>query len=295
MNTMTNKGNLNERAMLVSLNISQWTARKHDRKISLEVDLAHGTDNAGRFHKRLLTGEYKKMLKDVQQKVNAIRTYHYEHTLPWLDNGARILTAKSFQKYHLTMLKQVEDFKDSVKGFADIYDSAIQQAQQDLNGMFNPKDYPATKQDLIARFGASVSYMPLPEENDFRANIADDMVKEIKSMITTTVLDAKGKAMQDLWARLYAPVKHMADTLKDDGKVFRDSLVKNLTDICSILPELNIADDQDLETKRQLIERELCSLDPKELRDDSEHREQVAQTATGIANVMASYMGGHKS
>jgi hypothetical protein len=289
--TLESKGNLNTRAMLVSLNVSQWTARKHDRKISLEVDIAHGTDNAGRFHKRLLTGEYKIKLKEIQKHVNSIRSYHYEHTLPWLDNGARILTAKSFQKYHLTMLKMVEDFKDAVRSFADVYDHAIQQAQQDLNGMFNAKDYPATKADLTNRFGASVSYMPLPSSPDFRVGLSDEMVKEIKGKITSTVASAEGKAMKDLWARLYSPVKHMAETLKDDGKVFRDSLIKNLTDICAILPELNIADDSDLEDKRQLIERELCSLDPKELRDDSDHREIVAQKATDIANVMAGYMG----
>jgi hypothetical protein len=43
------------RAMLCSLSISMWSARKHDRKASEEIAQRHGAQpGAGRYHKVLL-------------------------------------------------------------------------------------------------------------------------------------------------------------------------------------------------------------------------------------------------
>ena len=69
-----------KRAMLVELTIRQWTARKHDRKVSREVDQGHGAQNAGRFNKQLIA---KDALEKIAKKAGAIREFHYAHTLPW--------------------------------------------------------------------------------------------------------------------------------------------------------------------------------------------------------------------
>ena len=46
---------LTSRAMLVELQVSQWTARKYDRKVSNEVAEQHGAEHdMGRYNKNLL-------------------------------------------------------------------------------------------------------------------------------------------------------------------------------------------------------------------------------------------------
>jgi hypothetical protein len=46
---------LSSRAMLCSLSISMWSARKHDREASEEIAQRHGAQpDAGRYHKVLL-------------------------------------------------------------------------------------------------------------------------------------------------------------------------------------------------------------------------------------------------
>jgi len=40
---------LNHKAMLMTLSISQWTARKHDKHASSEIEKNHGAKNAAVF------------------------------------------------------------------------------------------------------------------------------------------------------------------------------------------------------------------------------------------------------
>lgn len=283
---------LNERAMLAALNISQWTARRLDKKITQEVAAQHGIDiSAGNYNKCLLSGAGMDHLKAISKKANELRAYHYENTLPWFDNGARILPSQRFEEYHLTMLKGIEEFKDMVRDFAREYPSYKIQAQMDLNSLYRDNDYPISGADVGSRFSASVHFLPLPDGEDFRVLIADEHIDGIREDIQAQVKTATQDAMKDLWQRLYKPVKHMAETLHDTDKVFRDTLVSNVLDIVRILPDLNIDDDMDLESFRREVERELCDTDANDLRKDKEARADTARKAKDILDKMSGYVG----
>lgn len=72
---------LSSRAMLASLSISIWSARKHDPEASEEIALRHGVQtDAERYNKVLLP---KKALADLQKIVSEAREAHYFVTLPW--------------------------------------------------------------------------------------------------------------------------------------------------------------------------------------------------------------------
>lgn len=65
--------NLAEKALLVTLNISQWSARKYDRKVTEEVNDTHQAKDAGRFNKLLID---KTHLDEIQKIVNEARHFH---------------------------------------------------------------------------------------------------------------------------------------------------------------------------------------------------------------------------
>jgi hypothetical protein len=80
---------LTSRAMLCSLSISVWSARKHDPDASEEIAARHGAQSdAGRYHKMLLP---KAALAKIQKIVSEARQEHCFMTLPWDDNGYRVL------------------------------------------------------------------------------------------------------------------------------------------------------------------------------------------------------------
>ena len=78
---------LASRAMLCSLSICQWSARKHDPEASEEIAARHGAQaNAGRYNKVLLPPE---ALGDLKRIAGEARREHYFMTLPWDDAGYR--------------------------------------------------------------------------------------------------------------------------------------------------------------------------------------------------------------
>ena len=88
---------LSSRAMLCSLSISMWSARKHDPEASEEIAQRHGAQaDAGRYHKVLLP---KEALAEIHKIVSEARQEHYFMTLPWDDNGYRVLPAAAYMDH----------------------------------------------------------------------------------------------------------------------------------------------------------------------------------------------------
>ena len=89
--------NLNNDAMLVSLRITAWSGRLYDRQASNHVAVHHDASaSAGRYNKRLLP---KAAFASMTATMSQIRKTHYEQTLPWDDQGSRLLTVANYERY----------------------------------------------------------------------------------------------------------------------------------------------------------------------------------------------------
>ena len=87
---------LDRKAMLVSLSISQWTARKFDRKVTAETNQRYAANvDAGRWTKALVARE---AIAKIASKAGAIRLVFLKHTLAWTDEGSRVVTVEIYQK-----------------------------------------------------------------------------------------------------------------------------------------------------------------------------------------------------
>jgi len=279
-------GNLNRRAMLANLSISQWTARKYDRKVSKEVaEKYNATQDAGRYNKVLIAQEEIKVISKV---ANAARTFHYFQTLPWNDNGDRILPAKNFERYQEGIEKFKRDFDDAVTRFIALYPALKDDARRNLNGLFNEEDYPATEH-LRGKYSFRPTFEPLALAADFRVDLIGAQAADaIRQDLETRTQDAQQKATAELYQRLYDSVKHMADKLADPEGIFRDSLVNNLVELCGVLPSLNFADDPELAALTDEVRDKLTNLDPQTLRTSVMFR---GQTASDAGEILAKITG----
>ena len=96
---------ITERAMLAAVHISIWTAIKHDRKVSRQVANEHGApERAGRYNKKLLSGAAR--LDDLRSLAGQIRQSFYKITLPWSDEGYRLLPAH----FYFDWTQQMREF-----------------------------------------------------------------------------------------------------------------------------------------------------------------------------------------
>jgi hypothetical protein len=138
-----------------------------------------------------------------------------------------------------------------------------------------------------------MAIFPVPA-TDFRVSIASDELTRIQQDVERRVADAQSTAMKEVWTRLYDRVKHMAEKLADPKAIFRDTLVENLQEQCSMLSRLNFMDDPNLEALRQQVEGTLASHHPDALRNDPDLRRDTAAEAKAIMDKMSVFMGGQK-
>ena len=278
---------LNDRALLVQLSISQWTARKYDKKITNDLATLHQTSSeVGRYNKSLLPmNDY---LDRVHKKTGHVRTKFYENTLCWGLEGTQMLPSANYLAFMTEFRKEKSEWQSLVRDFLDNYDALKSDAQRFLKGLYNESDYPSQEQ-IRDKFKIDMAVFPVPS-NDFRVSIASDELSAIQQDVERRVQEAAQNAMKDVWNRLYDRVVHIADKLADPKAIFRDSLVDNAKEICALLPRLNFSDNPDLETMRQQVEASLIK-HPDALRNDPDLRRDTAVEAKRIADAMRGFMG----
>ena len=116
----------------------------------------------------------------------------------------------------------------------------------------------------------------LPISGDFRVDVEDSYVNELKSQYESFYEAKLGDAMADAWGRLHECLTKMSEKLAGEEKqIFRDSLVGNAVDLCSMLTKLNVTNDPKLERARQSLERALIGVTPEELRKHDDARLHV--------------------
>jgi hypothetical protein len=279
--------NLSDRALLVQLSVSQWTARKYDKKVSKEVAVSHGTTtDAGRYNKSLLP--MNDLLDRVHKKTTHIREKFYKNTLPWGIEGTMMLPTSNYLEFVTEFRKEKGEWEYIVRDFVDNYDSLKADAQRILGGLYVEADYPSAR-DIEQKFSIDMAIFPVPA-SDFRVTIASDELTRIQQDVERRVAQAQQTAVRDVWNRLFEKVKHMAEKLADPKAIFRDSMVENARETCALLTRLNFTDDPNLEAMRQEVEATLLK-HPEALRNDPDLRSDTASKAKEIMDKMSVFMG----
>jgi hypothetical protein len=281
--------NLNDRALLVSLSISQWTARKLDKKATKDVATANrASTSAGRYNKSLLP--LNDLLAHVHQKTGIIRDKFAKNTLPWGIDGTRILPSANYLQFMTEFRREKGEWNSLVGMFTDSYDDLVDEAQRWLGDLYNEADYPS-KDKILEKFSVDMAVMPIPT-NDFRVTLANDELARLQEDLEQRMVSVQQEAMSDCWHRLHKHVQHMVDKLSDPKSIFRDSMLDNAQETCDLLSRLNISDDPNLEAMRREVEDKLINHHPDSLRNDPDLRRDTADEARKIMDAMSVFMGG---
>src|SRR5215475_11938267 len=288
---------LSSRAMLCSLSISQWSASKHDRQASEEIAAHHGAQpDVGRYNKLLIP---KETLAEVRKIAGESRREHYFMTLPWDDNGFRVLPAAMYLEHTEKLREYSRKFTAAVEVFAAQFDQLVIKSRSRLGGLFRSEDYP-TSEEIREKFGFETRVMPLPDADDLRVSLGDAEKDRIKRQIAASVEASLTVASRELWQRMYEAVFHMAERLSaykanDQGveNPFRDSIVTNLVKLVDVMPRLNVTGDPELERLTEQVRASLL-VDPAELRKSESVRSDTAMKAAMISRQMSAYMAGYQ-
>ena len=271
-------------AMLVELSISAWTARKLDKKVSAQVDLdKHAKTRAGNYNKNLLAGTG--FLDTINKFAASSRHWHSTQTLPWSDNGLRLLPMSNFISYKQNLVTLEQNYQALVDKFIVAYPNLVSAAAFQLGDLFDRNEYPDV--EVVAKkFKFRVNYLPVPMAGDFRVDINEEAKAEIIQSCEGLYAERLGNAMKDAWTRLHECLLRMSERLADDDKGDRkrihDTVIDNAVELTELLKHFNLTGDSNMETARIELMHAIKNHDADDLRESHLAREAVKTKVDAI-------------
>lgn len=279
---------LTTKAMVMNLSIGIWQGYRLDRDASKRVtEEAGAAADAARVNKHLVP---KEALAAIVTAQNAIRTHFYSNTLPWRDNGDRLMPRKQF----LVFIPEHEQLKQAfeaevAKFLDDDYPSAIAKAEFRMGAMFKRDDYPAIGA-LRGKFYANLDIDAISTAGDFRVEIDAEHADKVRATMEAALEQRLQAAAGDVWKRMASTTQYFAERMADPKAVFRDTTVTNIGEMLDLIPGLNVLDDPDIELVRQKIAESLGGIDAKDIRKDPALRAELAGEAGKIVDLCVGFM-----
>ena len=298
-------------AMLGSLNISVWEARKQDRRTAEEVTRAKGarSKKAATVQKHLFSE--CPALEAIKTLRGEARVWFNTYTLPWDDNGRRIITTAQYLDITDQAAKYEKRFNDLVRVFLNTYSTEISKQAFEMGALFDRSEYPP-EDDVGCKFRFSFAVEPLPMSGDFRVDIGNEAQRQLKAQYDRALEERVSMAVSDAWQRVKTQVEWVKErmdavlqydpdaveeekTTDDDGKVIAvtikkkrrpklyDSMLDNGLELCKLLSDLNVTNDPRLEEARQDLEKALNRIDMDSLKESTELQ---TSTRTAMQNII---------
>lgn len=276
-------------AMLIELSVKAWGASKTDRKVSEEVDIAKKTQaRGGKYEKDLMAGT--KLAHDITKFAARVRNWNNYMTLPWNDQGVRLLPSSKFFDYMAALNGLKTEYEDMVGEFVERYDELVSAAAMNLGEMFDRNEYPS-REEVARKFQFAFTISPVPVSGDFRVDIGTKANEELAKQFQEAFDSRINDAMRECWERLHKCLSHMSErlTVADDGTktVFRDSLMTNAKELCDLLKHMNLTQDPKLEAARRELEDAVFGLDASDMRNDELMRTEVKTKVDDILSKFA--------
>lgn len=286
MNTTSNTSpvSLATSAMLCNVTISCWSAKKVAKKESEELtDSKAASRKAAQVHKNLLADDQKLMA--INKYAAETRNWLARTTVPWADNGLRLVSTRQFLEFKAELDKRKTEFDRLAQEFVREYPTRISAQAFKLGTMFDRGEYPSDM-EVASKFAFTYTFLPIPDAGDFRVDVAEDIAAALREQYEIDYAARVRAVSDDLWGRLKEVLEKMVDRLGTDdtgkNKVFRDTLVSNALDVCDLLKAVNVTNDVKLEQARMQLERALTNVDAQTLREVDVTRDKVRKDAEDI-------------
>ena len=272
-------------AVLVELNISVWTANKLDKGATDKVLLANGATvaDAAQVRKNLMAGTNAR--KAIADYAAGCRLWHNTRTMPWSDKGPRILPTSLFMDYKAELNVRRDTFMRMRDQFGRDYPALVQTAANYMGGLHNPDDYPPVD-EVMSKFGFRVVFSPVPEAGDFRLDIPQQELEEVRSQYEEAFDNRLAEAMRTPWEQLHKMLTNMTDKLaegdEETKRRWHDTFLTNAQELCGMLTHLNITKDPKLEAARRQLETALYGMDIEDIKGSEGSRAELKDRLDAI-------------
>ena len=297
---------LSEKALLLTVDFSIPSGRKVDKQVSNDIadqyNIEGGRRSSGNFNKITIDSKYLKEPQNIKRKV--IHAFE-SMTLPWINNDIKVNLLPNtrlleFSKVWRESKTEMNQYLWNLRN--GLYDEMMQESRDRLNGqsseeggLFNKWDYPPVE-DFASKFKMEYYVRPVPDADnlDLRVSVGEEEANRIKTDIQKSIEKQFEESRKALCDRIVDSVEHVKRVLSSKNKngnpTIHDTLMEKMEQLVNILPELNFAEDQEIEDIRRRIRDELLE-DVDVLRKDTDVRKDVLTSTDDILNRMEKIYG----
>lgn len=281
-------------AVLVSIDVSIWSATKQDRVISSEVTSSKkAVDSAGKFTKNLLAGNQQH--KDIHNYRQTIYNWLKRKTFRWNDSQD-LLPVTDLEQFKEEYNEHEKEFYRLLDSFMTRYQSIVSDMAFAQGDMFNRDDYP-TPEQVRAKFGINLYVSEVPS-HDFRCQISNDIATDLKHQyehqaerIVENVLSQQITRITEVMESISHCCGEQTITDSKTGETktkkrkIYDTTITKAKELCKTLqgfrPSNNEVSDRLMEVAKRLSQT-LQGVDRETLRDSDVVRDKVKNDVDDI-------------
>jgi hypothetical protein len=207
-------------------------------------------------------------------------------SLPYPEPGIRLIRQDDINPFAAQMTTLKEELVLAVEQLEANYAELKAAARRRLGTLFNTADYPASLQGWF-----DVTYdFPSVEPPDYLRQLSPQLYEQEAQRVAARFDEAVQLAEQAFTEELSKLVSHLTERLSgsDDGKpkIFRDSMIENLREFFGRFRHLNIRSCQQLDELVGQAQRVVRGIEPQQLRDKGDLRQQIATQLSGVQAVL---------
>jgi hypothetical protein len=205
--------------------------------------------------------------------------FHRDNTLPWDNEGGRILPAVHYDKYQTAIGKLIERLHLLRDTVADQWDTQILPVCRAAHShRFKPELYP-TRIGILQKVDATIAYSPL--STDFRTDILGEAVAaQLSAQAADRLSAAVSTSNKQIAAALLDMLQKVVDIMANPKGKLYDSLFSNLREFLDRMPALNLNNDPTIADLRQAVGAKIARYSMETVRQFPAMRGSLASTAT---------------
>lgn len=242
------------RCMLVKLNISAWTATKLDKSESNKVMRDNGVHSSSnknpvRVYKDIMAGGT--VVKNIKDYAARCRLDYNKMTLPFEDNGWRILPTAMYFEFIDFVNEREAGFTDLVRQLETQYGSMVRASMEMLSNLQDHADY-TDIEDVLDKYSFNLSKRPMPDSGHFIVDGMGDELERVKAQMDAERDAQVANAVAEGGERVFTMLESMSAKLDNSDpeakKRFHDNWLSSAQHLCEQAEKWNLTGNSRLKS-----------------------------------------------
>lgn len=225
--------------------------------------------------------------RTISKLAAAIRTWHYEQTLPWPMPGQQLLTTMKHEEYMTGMRERKAQMAKAQEDFIAALPEMREWAKKEHNGSFDSSLY--EEERVRSKFRFDIILMPIPSSSHWVGqlrNLVGTDVEGVDELVEQGMIEAESA----VWERLETPLRSIINVLgkkqSGDRTKVTDALLENILAIADAIPALNVNGNAKLARLAADAKAAFSGLTKQDLTEDADKRKAALKAADEIMQRM---------